>query len=237
MFLNWLLTLAKASTEGEEGEGAQRGGLLATPMLHAFGVVAVLAVGLAAGAVSAVDASRSLHANYWQVGEQHLLFFAPATLAVVAALHYWAPKLWGRGLSQGVGKLEVLLLVGGAFLSFLPALVLGLQHMHVHISTYPGHDSWQPANLAMSAGAAVLTLGVLVFALDLLVSVAMRRGRPAPADPWGGHTLEWTAPTPLPPQNFDRLPEVRSATPALDARRAEVGPAAPALDARPAEVG
>jgi heme/copper-type cytochrome/quinol oxidase subunit 1 len=89
----------------------------------------------------------------------------------------------------------------------------------------------------MSAGAAVLTLGVLVFALDLLVSVAMRRGRPAPADPWGGHTLEWTAPTPLPPQNFDRLPEVRSATPALDARRAEVGPAAPALDARPAEVG
>jgi heme/copper-type cytochrome/quinol oxidase subunit 1 len=219
LFLNWLLTVAKAATGG--GLGADR--LLATPMLHVLGVVSVLAVGLAAGAVSAVDASRSLHANYWQVGEQHLLFFAPATLAVVAAVHYWAPKLWGRGLSQGVGRLEVLLLAGGAFVSFLPALVLGLQHMHVHTSSYPSHDSWRAANLVMSAGSAVLTLGVLVFALNLLVSVAMRRGRPAPDDPWGGHTLEWTAPTPPPPHNFDRLPEVRSATPALDLRGAEVG--------------
>jgi len=221
LFLNWLLTVAKGASAG--GARELQAGLLANPMLHVVGILSVLAVGLAAAVVSALDASRSLHTNYWQVGEQHLLFFAPATLAVVAALHYWAPKLWGRGLSDKVGKLEVLLLAGGAHLSFLPALLLGLQHMHIHTSAYSSSDHWQAANLVMSLGSGVLTLGVLVFALDLLFSVALRRGRVADPDPWGGHTLEWAAPTPLPPHNFDTVPEVRSATPALDLRRADVG--------------
>jgi heme/copper-type cytochrome/quinol oxidase subunit 1 len=190
-------------------------------MLHVAGTVSVLAAGLAASVPSALDASRDIHANYWQVGQQHLLFFAPATLAVVAAVHYWAPKLWGRGLSDKVGKLEVLLLAGGAHLSFLPALILGAQGMHVHLSSYPANDEWRLANLAMGLGSVVLTLGVLVFALNLLFSIVLRRGRVADADPWGGHTLEWTAPTPLPPHNFDRVPDVRSATPALDLRAGE----------------
>src|SRR5438105_9500635 len=138
LFLNWLLTLAKGASEG--GDRELQAGLLANPMLHVVGILSVLAVGLAAAVVSALDASRSLTTNYGQVGEQHLLYFAPATLAVVAALHYWAPKLWGRRLSDKVGKLEVLLLAGGAHLSFLPALILGLQHMHIHTSTYTSSD-------------------------------------------------------------------------------------------------
>lgn len=214
LVLNWLLTLRAAGKE--RGVEDVRSGFLRTPMLMVMGLVGLLAAGLAAGTVSALWAGRSLHANYWQVGEQHLLFFAPATVAIVAAVHYWGPKLWGRQLSDAAGKLEALLLVGGAFLSFLPALVLGLQDMPTHTSTYTSSDGWQAANVVMSLGSAVLTLGVVVFALDLLFSVVLRRGRPAPADPWGGHTLEWTAPTPVPRHNFDRLPEVRSAVPALD---------------------
>jgi heme/copper-type cytochrome/quinol oxidase subunit 1 len=221
LLLNWLLTVRNGAKE----RGAQElgRGLVAAPMLHVLGFVSVLAVGLAAGAVSALAATKSLHANYWQVGEQHLLYFAPATLGVVAAVHYWLPKLWGRHLSAGLGRLEVLLLAGGAHLAFLPALVLGLQDMHVHLSTYPSNTEWRPANLVMGLGSAVFTLGVLVFVLNVAVSAGLRRGRAAEADPWGGHTLEWTAPTPLPGHNFDRLPEVRSDTPALDLRQGEPG--------------
>jgi cytochrome c oxidase subunit 1 len=40
-------------------------------------------------------------------------------------------------------------------------------------------------------------------------------------DPWAGHTLEWAAPSPPPIHNFDALPEIRSATPLLDLRRAQ----------------
>jgi cytochrome c oxidase subunit 1 len=221
LVLNWLLTLRQAAREGAADELRPR--LLSTPMLYVAALLSVLAAGLAAGAVSAIDASGNLHGNYWQVGQQHLLFFAPATLGIAAAVHYWAPKLWGRSLSSRIGMLEVLLIGGGAHLSFLPALVLGLQDMPFHTSTYDSGDGWEWANVVMSLGSAVLVLGVLLFVLNLLASVVLRRGRRAEQDPWGGHTLEWTAPTPLPLHNFDRLPEVRSATPALDLRDAGVG--------------
>jgi heme/copper-type cytochrome/quinol oxidase subunit 1 len=214
LFVNWLLTLRMAGKE--RGVDAVRTGLVATPMLHVAGYLIVLAAGMAASVVSAIDAAGASHTNYWQVGEQHLLFFAPATLAVVAAGHYWGPKLWARHLSDKAGKLEVLLLAGGSLLGFGAALVLGAQSFHVHTSTYSSGDKWHAANIVMSIGSAVLTLGVLVFALDLLFCIVFRRGRPAPADPWRGHTLEWAAPTPVPRYNFDRIPEIRSATPALD---------------------
>lgn len=216
VLVNWLLTLRAAAKE--RGVAGMREGLMATPMMYVVGILSVLAAGLGASAVSALAAGRSYHTDYWQVGQQHLMYFAPATLAIAAAAHFWGPKVWGRHLSPMMGKLEVLLLTGGAHLAFLPALVLGLQNMPIHTSTYNAGDGWRAANLVMSVGAGVFALGALVFVLNMLVSVGLRRGRPAPADPWSGHTLEWTAPTPLPRHNFDRVPEVRSATPALDLR-------------------
>jgi cytochrome c oxidase subunit 1 len=35
-----------------------------------------------------------------------------------------------------------------------------------------------------------------------------RRGAVAPANPWGGKTLEWTVPNPIPLENFEVLPVV-----------------------------
>jgi cytochrome c oxidase subunit I len=216
LVLNWLLTLRKAGRE--EGVDAVRGRLLAMPMLHVLGLISVLAVGLGASAVSALDATGRSHSNYWQVGQQHLMYFGPATLAFVAAAHFWAPKLFGRRLSDGLGRLELLLLVGGAHLAFLPALVLGIQDMPRHTSAFEADEGWELANMAMGLGTAVLTLGVLVFVVNVLVSVGAKRGKPAGDDPWGGHTLEWTTASPPPRYNFDSLPEVRSANPALDLR-------------------
>lgn len=217
LFLNWLLTLRKAGKE--EGTETVRQRLSGLPMLFVLGLLTVLAAGLGASVVSALGATTRFHTNYWAVGQQHLMYFAPATIAIVAAVHYWAPKLWGRHLSTGMGKLELLLLVGGAHLAFLPALVLGIQDMTIHTTDYSADQEFQLANWAMSAGSAVFALGAVLFALNLLVSVAMKRGRPADQDPWGGHTLEWFAPSPPPRHNFDVLPEVRSDTPVLDLRQ------------------
>jgi cytochrome c oxidase subunit 1 len=214
VLVNWLLTLREAVKE--RGTAELREGLMSTPMMYVAGILSVLVAGLAASAVSAVAAGRGYHTDYWQVGQQHLMYFAPATLAIAAAAHFWGPKVWGRHLSPTIGKLEVLLLTGGAHLAFLPALVLGLQNMPVETSTYTASDNWRVANVVMSIGAGIFALGALVFVVNMVVSVALRKGRPAAADPWSGHTLEWTVPTPLPRYNFDRLPEVRSATPALD---------------------
>ncbi len=222
LLVNWLLTLR----EGAQGEDPEvlRSRFSATPMLLCLGFLPVLGLGLAAGAVSAVGATTRFHSNYWSVGQQHLLYFGPATIAVVAAVHYWAPKLWGRHLSDAAGKLELLLIVGGTLLAFSCALILGLQDMRIHTDVYTDSDNWQLANIGVSLGTAALVGGVLVFLLNLLASVVARRGKPADDDPWGGHTLEWAATSPPPRHNFDSLPEIRSDTPVLDRRQAGADP-------------
>ena len=231
LFLNWLATLRLAGKEDDRD--ALRGSFNATPMLWALGMLPVLALGLAASVVSALDAGRDAHANYWQVGQQHALFFGAATIGAVAALSFWGPKLWGRRLSDALGKLEILAVVGGTLLTVLGMLLLGVQDMLVHTSTFDSGDDWEIGNLVVSAGAAIVGLGLIVLLLDLLASVVAGRGRPAGADPWGGQTLEWATPSPPPRHNFDALPEIRSGAPLLDLRLGQSRPAPPEPDADP----
>jgi cytochrome c oxidase subunit 1 len=48
--------------------------------------------------------------------------------------------------------------------------------------------------------------GLAVLILNLISS--LRNGAKAPADPWGGKTLEWTIPSPPPTENFEEIPLV-----------------------------
>ena len=211
LLLNWLLTLRGA---GREAGARRRMGK--TPMLHALGFFSVLAVGLGGGVISALDAGRRSHSNYWSVAEQHTLFFGAATVGAVAALYYWAPKLWGRHLSEGLGSLQFLALVGGLHLTFLPMYVLGLQDMGVHTPVVDADEGWEPANLIASVGAAVVVLALVLLLANLVGSIVARRGKRAEPDPWEGHTLEWATTSPPPVHNFDELPVVRSEVPLLD---------------------
>ena len=216
LVLNLVATLAR----GVKEMGGRPAAARSAPMLLAVGFLSVLAVGLGGGAISALTTGTSSHRNYWQVATQHTLFFGAATLGVVAAVTYWAPKLWGRHLSDKGGALTAALLVGGMHLAFLPMFVLGIQDMRVHLFTYDSGDGFTPANLVATLGTAAIVLGVVVFALDLLASVVAGKGRRADADPWQGNTLEWATSSPPPSHNFDRLPEVRSEVPLLDLRAA-----------------
>ena len=212
LILNWLATAATAIRQDKSLKERFR----SVPMLHVVGTIVLLAVGLAGALVAGLDAGGRTHRNYWGVATQHSLFFGAALVGAVAALYFWAPKLWGRHLSEKLGKLQFLALVGGLLLSVLPMFVLGIQDMGAHTSSYVTDSDWGPANLVASIGGAIVILGVLLLILNLLVSVVASRGEAAGSDPWGGHTLEWTTTSPPPADNFRVLPEVRSETPLLD---------------------
>ena len=222
LVLNWLLTLRAAGTAAADRDELRRG-MARMPMLWALGLIPVLALGLAGSVVSAVDAGRESHRNYWQVAQLHGLFFGAATIGAVAALSFWGPKLWGHRLSEALGKLELLAVVGGTLLTVLGMFVLGVQDMAVHTATYTSSDDFAAGNLIVTVGAAIVGLGLLIVLLDLVVSVVARRGDRAGADPWGGQTLEWATPSPPPRHNFDAMPEIRSDTPLLDLR-SRLGP-------------
>ena len=220
LILNWLATAVTAVRQDPSLKERFR----SVAMLHVRGTLGLLLLGLAGELVAGIDAGGRSHRNYWGVATQHSLFFGAAVVGAVAALYFWAPKLWGRYLSEKLGKLQFLALVGGLFLTVLPMFVLGLQDMGTHTSSYVTDSDWGPANLVSAVGGAVVVLGVLLLILNLLVSVVAGKGEAAGSDPWGGHTLEWSTTSPPPVDNFRVLPEVRSEAPLLDLAQTETQP-------------
>jgi cytochrome c oxidase subunit 1 len=53
-------------------------------------------------------------------------------------------------------------------------------------------------------GAYVMGVALTLSGANLLW--AMKRGKPAPANPWGANTLEWRTPSPPPHDNFSEPP-------------------------------
>jgi cytochrome c oxidase subunit 1 len=108
-------------------------------------------------------------------------------------------------------------MVIGTNLTFAPMFWLGQWGMPRRIARYPGHPGWVPLNRLETIGSGIIALGVLVFLIN--VGVSLRRRLPAGNDPWEGHSLEWWTTSPPPEHNFtEPLPPIRSYAPLLDLR-------------------
>jgi hypothetical protein len=88
---------------------------------------------------------------------------------------------------------------------------LGLHGMTRRIYTYPDDLNFAFWNAFETAGSMLLGLSVLVFLWNVVTS--LRRGEPAPDNPWDAPTLEWATPSPPEPWNFRVLPRVHSRYP------------------------
>jgi cytochrome c oxidase subunit 1 len=160
------------------------------------------------------------HANdsYFIIGHFHYTLFAGSVFGFFAGVYHWFPKLTGALLRESLGKLHLAVLMIGTNMTFFPMFILGQDGMTRRISRYPTHPGWGTLNLIESIGAGIIALGVLIFLVNVVVS--LRRREPAGADPWLGHTLEWATSSPPPALNFEApLPPIRSYAPLLDLRQ------------------
>jgi heme/copper-type cytochrome/quinol oxidase subunit 1 len=147
----------------------------------------------------------------------HYVLFGGIFFALTGGLYYWFPKMTGRLMSEGLGKLSFWLMVIGFNLTFLPQHSAGMSGMPRRVFEYHATGSLHGYNLASTIGSFVLALGVLVTVYNAIMSV--RKGRPAGPDPWRANTLEWFTTSPPPAHNFDVIPTVRSFEPMKDIRR------------------
>ena len=161
------------------------------------------------------------HANdsYMVIAHFHYTLFAGSVFGFFAGVYHWFPKVTGARLREGLGKVHFVMLAIGTNLTFFPMFLVGNDGMPRRISRYPTHPGWQTLNVLETIGAGVIALAILIFLVNVVVS--LRRRRLAGDDPWLGQTLEWATSSPPPTHNFDGpLPPITSYAPLLDLREA-----------------
>lgn len=211
-----LLGLLGDTLRAARGRSGGRSQASKAALLFAIGALLSLLLGTVAGALAAIDA-LDLRGTVWQSAIVHLVLFGGATLGLYAALWWWAPKLWGAVLPEGLGVLAFLASFLGALVFVVPDLVNGLTE-DVPLRARQFEDDTVRALNGVSAVGGVLVVVGAVLVLLAVLSVARRHRTRTPADPWRGHTLEWATASPPSSANFDApVPPVVSATPLLDA--------------------
>ncbi|CAG4894831.1 cytochrome c oxidase subunit I [Paraburkholderia saeva] len=191
-----------------------------TPFLFFAGFVLLFVIGGVSGVMTAaVPLDWQLTETYFVVAHLHYVLLGINVFPVIGGIYFWFPKFTGRMMSERLGKLGFWVMFSGFNLAFFPMHIAGLMGMPRRIYTYPADAGWNTVNLITSAGSFVFALGVLIFLVDLLVS--LRRGRPAGDNPWDAPTLEWAVSSPPPPYNFAVVPLVRSRHPLWEGRLAD----------------
>jgi heme/copper-type cytochrome/quinol oxidase subunit 1 len=203
----WLATLWRGALQ------------LRAPLWYALAAISTMACGLAG------ELSYSVIPVGWQLdnttaahaGTLYVLV-GGGVMGGFAALHYWFPKLSGRMLGEGLGKIALVLLLIGIHLYALPMFLAGLEGQPVDVFKYFEDTGVDGYNLLASLGAFVLVAGILLQLGNAAYSYG--NGLRAGHDPWRGSTLEWFALSPPPPHNYDAVPDVRSTEPLRDIREA-----------------
>jgi heme/copper-type cytochrome/quinol oxidase subunit 3 len=192
---NWLATL-------------WAGRIRPTVALHyAVGLIALFTIGGLSGIMHSsppVDLQQT--DSYFVVAHMHYVLIGGSLFGLLAGAYYWWPKMTGRLLGERLGRWQFWITFAGFNLTFFPQHYLGAAGMPRRIYTYGPGAGWGFWNLASTVGAFGIALGILLFMVGAIVS--LRRGTPAPADPWDGRTLEWRTASPPPVHNFDAIPPV-----------------------------
>jgi cytochrome c oxidase subunit 1 len=208
-FFNWIGTLWKGTIEFK------------TPMLFALGFLFVFLFGGITGIILAEPPlDFQLHDTYFVVAHFHYVMFGGSAFGAFAAIHYWYPKVTGRMLHEGWGRLTFVLIFVGFNLTFFPQHDLGLRGMQRRIATYPSGQGYDFLNLLSTLGAYILGLGMLPMLWNFFRS--FRHGEIAGDNPWDGQTLEWACSSPPPDHNFEALPPIRSERPVWDANHPDM---------------
>jgi cytochrome c oxidase subunit 1 len=190
---NWVATLHKGAIS------------FSSPMLYAMAFVFLFSIGGLSGVINGVLAvDLHIHDTYFIVAHIHYVVFGGTGFGFFAAIHYWFPKMFGRMYSEVIAKWALGLFFVGFNVLYFPMFIYGYMGNPRRYYDYPPRfEFWQ---FVSTVGSWIMVPGILLMLANLVWGIF--KGKKAPANPWGGVTLEWTVPSPPPLLNFDGIPNV-----------------------------
>jgi len=183
-----------------------------TAMLFAIGLVAVFTVGGLSGVMHAsapVDLQQ--HDSYFVVAHFHYVIVGGVMMGIFSGFYHWFPKVTGRMMDEGLGKLHFWSSLIGFNLLFFPMHFSGMYGQPRRTWTYASELNIDIFNQISTVGGVIFGLSAVVWIWNAFRS--WRSGEKASANPWGAPTLEWSLPSPPHHYNFPELPEVHSREP------------------------
>jgi cytochrome c oxidase subunit 1 len=172
---------------------------LSTAMLFALGFVSLfLSGGLSGIFLARRDFSGAGPNDTFVTGHFHLVMGVAATFAILAALFFWFPKMFGRRLNETLGKIHFWVTFVGVYSLFMTMHWAGLL---------------ERGNAAAAVDLQGVLRSVILFATIATVAAqvlffcnffwSLRRGeKTGSKNPWRATTLEWFVDSPPPSENF-----------------------------------
>jgi cytochrome c oxidase subunit 1 len=201
-------------------------------MLWTLGFIPSFTIGGMTGVMLAsAVADYQYHDTYFVVAHFHYVIVGGTVFGIMAGLHFWWPKMFGRILHEGMGKLTFWLFFIGFHLTFFVQHFLGLMGMPRRYWVFLEDQGLDTGNMVSTIGAFLMAVGVIIFLINVFYTWA--KGDKAPADPWDGRSLEWAISSPPPYYNFKQTPLVRGLDPLWVEKmegKGEITPAEPLGD-------
>ena len=191
---SWVATMYKGSIR------------FTTPMLYTLVFLFLFSIGGLTGlflGTLAVDVH--LHDTYFVVAHFHYVMMGGTFIAFLGGIFHWWPKFTGKMYSERLGAISALLVFIGFNVTFFSQFVMGSRGMPRRYYNYV--EEFQLWHQLSTIGSYILAVGLFVALWAMIHS--LMNGEKAPANPWGGATIEWETESPPIEHNFIGQPLCR----------------------------
>jgi cytochrome c oxidase subunit I len=175
-----------------------------TAMLFALGFVSLFVSGGITGLVlgqSSLD--LAMHDSYFVTAHFHLVMGVASIFGMFAATYFWFPKMFGRFMSERIGRIHFWITFVGVYAIFVPFHTMGIRGMPRRFSSFGEYEflrNVDPLVMLVTIAAIITISAQLLFYFNVFWS--MFKGEKAGDNPWEATTLEWNTTSPPPHDNF-----------------------------------